>query len=86
MTTVDGSCDRHVTTLSCSLQCFLTYISPFDWRHPCVPILPYQLLEYLEAPGTNIMGCHSSINDSPELQQVCLSLYLSAFVSRLSVS
>lgn len=56
--------------LTYCIQCFLTYISPFDWRHPCVPILPYQLLEYLEAPGTNIMGCHSSIIDSPELQQV----------------
>ena len=31
-------------------QCFLTFIAPFDWRHPCVPILPRQLLECLDAP------------------------------------
>jgi len=46
------------------------YIAPFSWRHPCVPILPQQLLECLDAPGTILLGCHASIADTPEFKQV----------------
>ncbi|KAL5481240.1 hypothetical protein EMCRGX_G021370 [Ephydatia muelleri] len=54
--------------LTYTIQNFLYYLSPFDWRSPCVPILPYQVQEYLEAPGVYIMGCHTSFKDSLEFK------------------
>ncbi|KAK2157792.1 hypothetical protein LSH36_184g01023 [Paralvinella palmiformis] len=34
-------------------------IYPFKWLHPYVPLLSWNLIELVEAPGTYIMGCHS---------------------------
>ena len=52
------------------IQSFLTYISPFVWRHGLVPILPQPLLEYLDAPVATILGIHSSLTIEPEFQRV----------------
>lgn len=52
-------------------QCILSYILPFEFRHPIVSILPKDQLELLGAVGTNIMGCHSSALDTPEFAEVC---------------
>ena len=54
--------------LTYTIQCFLYYLNPFEWRSPCVPILPYQVQEYLEAPGVYIMGCHANLKDKPEFK------------------
>ena len=45
---------RHVL-----LQSFLHFLAPFKWRFTYVPILSNVMLDYVEAPGTFIMGCHS---------------------------
>ena len=51
-------------------QCFLHYIYPFEWRLPCVPILPFLQIDYLDAVGSNIMGCHANMSRTPEFQSV----------------
>ena len=48
----------------------MTYISPFDWRLPCVPILPFLQIDYLDAIGSNIMGCHANMARTPEFLNV----------------
>jgi hypothetical protein len=52
--------------LTYTIQCFLHYIYPFDWRLPCVPILPFLQIDYLDAIGSNIMGCHAHMARTPE--------------------
>ncbi len=52
------------------IQSFLSYISPFVWRHAVVPILPYPLLEILDAPVATIIGIHSSLTSEPEFSRV----------------
>jgi hypothetical protein len=52
------------------IQCFLHYIYPFEWRLPCVPILPFLQIDYLDAVGSNIMGCHANMSRTPEFQSM----------------
>lgn len=52
------------------IQSFLAYVSPFVWRHSIVPILPYALLEVLDAPVATIIGIHASFTSEPEFQRV----------------
>ncbi|XP_064652222.1 DENN domain-containing protein 3-like isoform X2 [Lineus longissimus] len=49
-------------------ESFLSFILPFHWRFTYVPVLPDRLLELIDAPGTYILGCHSSHRD--EIEQV----------------
>ena len=43
------------------IEAFLTYIDPFQWRLPYVPVLPDALADLIEATGPFIMGVHSSL-------------------------
>ena len=61
-----------VTSMTALFQSLLTFIQPFHWWLPYVPVLSEQLLELLEAPGTFIMGCHSS--HKHQIQGVCTTL------------
>ncbi|XP_074657032.1 DENN domain-containing protein 3-like isoform X2 [Tubulanus polymorphus] len=54
--------------LTITQEAFLNFIYPFMWRYTYVPVLANNLLEYIEAPGTWIMGC-SSIHRN-QVQQV----------------
>jgi len=60
----------HKLRFTLCLQAFLHLIFPFRWQLTYVPVLPLALLELLEAPGTFIMGCHSSHKHF--IDQVCL--------------
>lgn len=51
-----------------TLQSFLNFILPFEWKYTYVPILSSKSLELLEAPGTFMMGCHSKYKE--EVNQV----------------
>lgn len=47
---------------------------PFSWQHAYVPILPANMLHFLEAPVPFIMGLQSSLPELDEAtQQVCVS-------------
>nr|XP_015213003.1 PREDICTED: DENN domain-containing protein 3 isoform X2 [Lepisosteus oculatus] len=39
-------------------QCFMLYIHPLQWQHTFVPILSRQMLDFVMAPTSFLMGCH----------------------------
>ncbi|XP_062043922.1 DENN domain-containing protein 3 isoform X2 [Lepus europaeus] len=39
-------------------ECFVAYLHPLQWQHPFVPILSGQMLDFLMAPTSFLMGCH----------------------------
>ncbi|XP_070534995.1 DENN domain-containing protein 3-like isoform X2 [Ptychodera flava] len=48
------------------MECFMMYILPFKWQYTYVPVLSYQLLDLIEAPGVFLMGCHSKYKERIE--------------------
>ena len=52
------------------IQCFLSYISPMEWRYVIVALVPERLLEFLDAPLPTVFGIHSSLLNSEEVQRV----------------
>uniref|UniRef100_A0A671LJ07 DENN domain-containing protein 3-like n=1 Tax=Sinocyclocheilus anshuiensis TaxID=1608454 RepID=A0A671LJ07_9TELE len=46
--------------LTLIIECFMLYIWPLHWQHPLVPILSQQMLDFVMAPTTFLMGCHIS--------------------------
>ena len=52
------------------LQSILTFILPLEWRYTYVPVLPRTMLEYIDAPGIFIYGCHADYKD--EIQTVSI--------------
>ena len=41
-------------------ECFLAYLHPLQWQHAFVPVLSGQMLDFLMAPTSFLMGCHLS--------------------------
>ncbi|XP_058032392.1 DENN domain-containing protein 3 isoform X2 [Ahaetulla prasina] len=39
-------------------ECFMVYIHPIQWQHTFVPILSRQMLDFVMAPTSFLMGCH----------------------------
>ncbi|KAL2080253.1 hypothetical protein ACEWY4_024046 [Coilia grayii] len=39
-------------------ECFMRFIHPLHWQHPFVPVLSRQMLDFLMAPTSYLMGCH----------------------------
>lgn len=39
-------------------ECFLAYLHPLQWQHTFVPILSRQMLDFVMAPTSFLMGCH----------------------------
>lgn len=39
-------------------ECFLAYLHPLQWKHTFVPILSGQMLDFVMAPTSFLMGCH----------------------------
>ncbi|XP_032078728.1 DENN domain-containing protein 3 isoform X1 [Thamnophis elegans] len=39
-------------------ECFMLYIHPIQWQHTFVPILSRQMLDFVMAPTSFLMGCH----------------------------
>ncbi|XP_015991472.2 DENN domain-containing protein 3 isoform X2 [Rousettus aegyptiacus] len=39
-------------------ECFLAYLHPLQWQHTLVPILSEQMLDFVMAPTSFLMGCH----------------------------
>ncbi|XP_034867903.1 DENN domain-containing protein 3 isoform X1 [Mirounga leonina] len=38
--------------------CFLAYLHPLQWQHTFVPVLSHQMLDFVMAPTSFLMGCH----------------------------
>lgn len=39
-------------------ECFLVYLHPLRWQHTFVPVLSGQMLDFVMAPTSFLMGCH----------------------------
>ncbi|XP_057591326.1 DENN domain-containing protein 3 isoform X3 [Hippopotamus amphibius kiboko] len=39
-------------------ECFIVYLHPLQWQHTFVPILSGQMLDFVMAPTSFLMGCH----------------------------
>ncbi|XP_060051903.1 DENN domain-containing protein 3 isoform X2 [Erinaceus europaeus] len=39
-------------------ECFLAYLHPLQWQHTFVPVLSGQMLDFVMAPTSFLMGCH----------------------------
>uniref|UniRef100_A0A8C5K9H5 DENN domain-containing protein 3 n=1 Tax=Jaculus jaculus TaxID=51337 RepID=A0A8C5K9H5_JACJA len=50
------SSDWALLTLIAS--CFMVYLHPLQWQHTFVPILSGQMLDFIMAPTSFLMGCH----------------------------
>nr|XP_021146276.1 DENN domain-containing protein 3 [Columba livia] len=40
-------------------ECFMLYLHPLQWQHTFVPILSRQMLDFVMAPTSFLMGCHT---------------------------
>eukprot|EP00070_Physeter_catodon_P049676 XP_028356570.1 DENN domain-containing protein 3 [Physeter catodon] len=57
--------EQHVVFFSSSwalltlvAECFMAYLHPLQWQHTFVPILSRQMLDFVMAPTSFLMGCH----------------------------
>nr|XP_055169966.1 DENN domain-containing protein 3 isoform X1 [Nyctereutes procyonoides] len=39
-------------------ECFMAYLHPLQWQHTFVPVLSGQMLDFVMAPTSFLMGCH----------------------------
>ncbi|XP_052017641.1 DENN domain-containing protein 3 isoform X2 [Apodemus sylvaticus] len=44
--------------LTLTAECFVAYLHPLQWQHTFVPILSGQMLDFVMAPTSFLMGCH----------------------------
>ncbi|KAI5281101.1 Denn Domain-Containing Protein 3 [Manis pentadactyla] len=49
---------RSWALLTLVAECFMVYLHPLQWQHPFVPILSRQMLDFVMAPTSFLMGCH----------------------------
>uniref|UniRef100_A0A8B9ETQ2 DENN domain-containing protein 3 n=1 Tax=Amazona collaria TaxID=241587 RepID=A0A8B9ETQ2_9PSIT len=40
-------------------ECFMLYLHPLQWQHTFVPLLSRQMLDFVMAPTSFLMGCHT---------------------------
>ncbi|XP_067414430.1 DENN domain-containing protein 3 isoform X2 [Emydura macquarii macquarii] len=55
-------------------ECFMLYLHPIQWQHTFVPILSRQMLDFVMAPTSFLMGCH--IDHFEEVSQEAEDLIL----------
>ena len=54
---------QHKALLTQVINCFVSFIFPFQWKHSLIPILPSSMIDILDAPFPFIIGvdaCHDS--------------------------
>ena len=49
--------------LTIAAETIIKLIFPFEWHHIFIPILPFELLDFLEAPTPFIVGVHSKLKE-----------------------
>jgi hypothetical protein len=51
---------KHKALLTQVINCFLSFMFPFQWKHPLIPILPQGMIETLDAPFPYLIGIEPS--------------------------
>lgn len=57
---------KHKALLTQLINCFLSFMFPFQWKHPLIPILPLSMIETLDAPFPFLIG----IEPTPRLEEL----------------
>ena len=57
---------KHKALLTQVINCFLSFMFPFQWKHPLIPILPLSMVETLDAPFPYLIG----IEPTPLLEEL----------------
>uniref|UniRef100_A0AAY4D376 UDENN domain-containing protein n=1 Tax=Denticeps clupeoides TaxID=299321 RepID=A0AAY4D376_9TELE len=73
-------CSTDWARLTLVAECLMLYIHPLQWQHPFVPILSRQMLDFVMAPTSFLMGCH--IHHIEEIVSVSLKLGSWVFCSK----
>ncbi|KAK9811344.1 hypothetical protein WJX72_002179 [[Myrmecia] bisecta] len=47
--------------LTAVAECICQLLYPLKWQHVYIPVMPYSLVEYMEAPTPYLMGLHSAV-------------------------
>ena len=47
---------RHKALLTQVIYCFISFMFPFQWKHPLIPILPIGMIDALDAPFPFFIG------------------------------
>eukprot|EP01029_Cantina_marsupialis_P030340 TRINITY_DN818_c0_g1_i3.p1 TRINITY_DN818_c0_g1~~TRINITY_DN818_c0_g1_i3.p1 ORF type:complete len:1010 (-),score=221.56 TRINITY_DN818_c0_g1_i3:508-3537(-) len=63
---------QHIERLSPVIEALVALVYPLSWPHCCIPLLPLQLVDYMQAPCPFIMGIHSSLLETQSYMD-CLS-------------
>jgi len=46
----------HKALLAQAINCFISFIFPFQWKHVLIPILPQSMIDILDAPFPFLIG------------------------------
>lgn len=52
----------HKALLSQTINCFISFIFPFQWKHTIIPILPLNMIDILDAPFPYLIGVEPNCN------------------------
>ena len=51
----------HLSMLNLAAELFTSLLYPLKWQHTYIPVLPIQLIEFIQAPFPFIIGIHSAM-------------------------
>ncbi|KAI9189442.1 hypothetical protein H9P43_000875 [Blastocladiella emersonii ATCC 22665] len=51
---------KHLGMLNSTIQALILFMFPFGWFHVVIPVLPVNLLSYIEAPVPYLIGIHAA--------------------------
>jgi hypothetical protein len=61
---------KHKALLTQVMNCFVSFLFPFQWKHTMIPILPMTMIDILDAPFPYFVGLEPNPNmDNYDLEQ-----------------
>lgn len=52
---------RHKSLLTHAVVAFMSFIFPLCWKHTLIPILPSEMIDYLDSPYIYLIGIESAV-------------------------
>lgn len=60
---------RHKSLLTQAVVALMSFIFPLCWKHTLIPILPAEMIDYIDSPYIYLIGIESQV-----LSEACLDL------------
>ena len=57
---------KHIALLTLCAESVISLMYPLSWQHIFIPVLPSQLIGYLQAPVPFIVGVQGSVSNIPD--------------------